>query len=190
MDKVRVSYTLLKLWQQGRIDDAIIYYFKMAKMTNKYMEEGIKWDKLVNESVTAHNALPIEFGGDKLQSPTAQVKWVAEYNEQFDLVGVADVIDGKTLYEIKTGSSKDSADYSIDFQIGMYLVLARLKEVEIEKAMILHYDQNAKTLDKTLIWNSKEERARANNYIDSIAPDIYEYFKQNKLFGKEVQSGQ
>lgn len=185
-EKLRLSYTLLKLWQQNRVDDAIIYYFKLGKITNKYMEEGLKWDKLVNDSVEGHRKLPTAFGGGMLSNPKSQLKLVAQYNTYYDLVGVIDILDETILYEIKTGSSKDSADYSLDFQIGIYLLLTDLSKIEVEKAIILHYDQNRNTLDKTLIWNSIEERKRAKNYIDTLAPDIYEYFKANKLFGKEV----
>lgn len=185
--KLRLSYTLLNLWRAGRIDDAIIYYFKLGGMTNKYMEEGKKWDEYVNKHVMEKGYLPEEFGGDKLIKPRTQEKWEAEYGD-YEIVGVPDIVDETTLYEIKTGG-KDSGSYSIDFQVSMYLLLAELKKINIEKAYILHYDQVSNTKDRSLIWNSREEVDRAKNWIETIAPEIMAYFTDNDLFNKQLTQG-
>ena len=146
------------------------------------MEEGIKWDKKVNECVLHTKNLPVEFGATKLKDPKVQEKWEMDFMDRFSLVGVPDIVDSPTLYEIKTGNSKDSGDYANDFQVGMYLFLADKLGKKIDKAVILHYDQYKKELDKSLIWNTEYERKRAENFILSLAPDIYEYFDQNDIW--------
>ncbi len=150
------------------------------------MEDGKKWDRYVNDFVVTNKKLPPEFGSDELKNPKPQEKWEIDFMDRFSLVGVPDVVDHSTLYEIKTGNSKDSGDYANDFQIGMYLFIGELLDKKIKKAVILHYDQYRKELDKSLIWNTLYERKRAENYILSIAPDIYEYFLQNNLFNRGI----
>ena len=146
------------------------------------MDEGKKWDKKVNECVLHTKNLPVEFGATKLIDPKVQEKWEIDFMDRFSLVGVPDIVDSPTLYEIKTGNSKDSGDYCNDFQVGMYLLLADKLGKKIDKAVILHYDQYKKELDKSLIWNTEYERKRAENFILSISPDIYTYFDQNNLW--------
>jgi len=146
------------------------------------MEEGSRWDKKVNEAVLMNRQMPYEFGNIMLKDPKVQEKWEIDLDERFELVGVPDIVDEPILYEIKTGNSKDSGDYCNDFQIGMYLFLADKLGKKIDKAVILHYDQYKKELDKSLIWNTEYERKRAENFIMSLAPEILEYFDQNDLW--------
>lgn len=171
------------MWRQGRIEDCVNYYFKLKQLTNPYMEEGKKWDEKVNQSVLKTSQLPIEFGGEVLKLPKVQEKWEVDF-EGYRLVGIPDIVDGATLYEIKTGTSKDSGDYSMDFQIGMYLLLGELLGKNLQKALILHYNQFTKELDRTLIWNTPFERERAKNYILTLAPEISHFFETNNLFTK------
>jgi len=184
--KLRVSYSILKLWQQGRVDDMIVSYFKLGQMYSKAMDEGKQWDEYNNLYVSKHKQLAPEFGGDKLINPTPQVKWVTPYDETCDLVTVIDVLDAPTLYEVKTGVSKDSGDYCNDFQVAMYLLAAHMQGVDIERAYIIHYNQVTRQTDRSLIWNLSYERKRAKNYIDTLAPEVYNYFVQNDLFNKHV----
>lgn len=181
--KLRVSFSLLSMWRQGRVSDCVNYYFKLKQLTNPYMEIGKEWDEKVNTCVRETQQLPPEFGSDSLRVPKVQEKWEADF-EGYRLVGVPDVVDQDTLYEIKTGTGKDSSDYAMDFQVGMYLLLGELLGKGLKKALILHYNQRSKELDKTLIWDTPFERERARNFIQTLAPEIFSYFSENNLFAK------
>ena len=189
MNKLRVSFSILKLWQQGRIEDCVNSYFKLKQLTNPYMEEGKKWDTKVNEHVLKNSCLPQEFGGETLKLPKVQEKWEMDF-EGYTLVGVPDIVDEPTLLEIKTGGSKDSGDYAMDFQIGIYLLLGELLNKNLEKALILHYNQFTKELDRTLIWNTPFERERAKNYILTLSPEIMTFFTEKDLFSKYLLTSQ
>ena len=97
MKKLRCSYTLLSMWRSGRFQDAINYYLKIPTLKNKAMEDGIKYDKYVNEYVSLNAKLPIDFGGDTLLNPKCQVKVVKDLNSEIDVVGVFDVLTDDTL---------------------------------------------------------------------------------------------
>ena len=173
------------MWRQGRYEDAINYYFKLATITNKAMEDGKRWDAYVNEFAVANKQMPPEFGDTPLTSPRAQEKLFIEYNDQFDLVGVPDVLDDPVLYEIKTGSSKDSADYANDFQISLYFLLCDTHYPSVDRAYIKHYNQYSEVLDETLIWKTDRELARARNFIDSIGPDLILYWDKYNLWDRD-----
>ncbi len=182
MKKLRVSYTLLSLWRGGQHEKALQFYLKKLKLTSPAMEAGKKWDDYVCKYALENNKLPVEFGGDTLSNPKAQVKIEVPFNEICDVVGVFDVLTDDTLYEIKTGNAKDSSDYAMDFQVSMYLMLAP----NVEKAYIVHYDQYIKEHDRTLIWNSPEERERGKNFVESLSPEIYDYFLKEGVLDKGI----
>lgn len=178
--KLRVSFSLLSMWRRGQYQQAIDSYLHKKSFTSQAMEDGIMWDTHVTEYVDLYKKLPEEFGGDELISPQAQKKFTIPYNEECDLSILPDIIDQDTLWENKSGI-KDSADYASDFQIAMYFLGLGLAKVKIEKAIINHYNQHTNLLDRTLIWNTPQEIARGKNFIDSLYPEIYEYFKKQGI---------
>lgn len=179
-NKLRISFTLLSLWSQGKQEEALVYYFKLGSISSPAMLEGKKWDKYAEEFVKQNLFLPKEFGGIKLSNPKTQHKIELSYNEQFDLVGVFDILDEPVIYELKAGKAMDSGDYANGFQVGMYFLLA--KDFNIEKAEIIHYDTKTGDFDKSIVYNTKFQRNRTRNFIESIGGDIYSYFQQNNLF--------
>lgn len=181
MKKLRVSFTLLSLWRSGNIGALIDFYLKRPHETTPAMEEGKRWDEIVNVSVKEKKIIPAEFGGESLIDPKSQEKWEADYSEQFEIVGVPDIYDSPTIYEIKTGNSKDSGDYANDFQISMYFLLAELLNKPVDKAYIIHYNHITKRTDRSLVWNTEFERERARNFIDTLGSEIYVYFEQNGI---------
>ena len=176
--KLRVSYTLLSLWRGGQYEKAVQFYLKKLQITSKAMEEGKKWDKFVGDYSMKNMKLPDEFGGDDLINPQVQLKIEVPFNEMCDVVGIFDVLTDDTLYEIKTGNAKDSADYAQDFQVSMYLMLL---EEKVDKAYIVHYDQYRQEHDRSLVWNTEQERERGRNFVESLAPEIFSYFEKEGI---------
>lgn len=179
--KLRVSYTLLTLVRRGQWEQAVNFYLHRAPITSQAMEEGVMWDKKVTEWVDLYKKLPDEFGGDTLLNPLPQEKIVVPFNEMCDLVIVPDIIDSPILWENKTGI-KDSADYSSDFQIPMYFLGLDLAKINVDRAIINHYNQHTDTLDRTLVWKSPQEIERGRNFINTLVPEIFNYFQDNGIF--------
>jgi hypothetical protein len=150
------------------------------------MEEGIMWDKKVTEWVDLYKKLPDEFGGDTLIKPQPQEKVVVPYQD-WELVIVPDIIDSPILWENKTGI-KDSGEYASDFQIPMYFLGLDLAKVKVDRAIINHYNQATNELDRTLVWKSPQEIERGRNFINTLAPEIEEYFKDNGIFEMVLDS--
>ena len=183
--KLRASYSLLSAWRKGQIDNAINSYLHLPTITSQAMDEGTKWDLKVQEFVKANKQLPPEFLGLPLNNPLCQVEQKVNYNELCYLKGIFDIYDSPILYEIKTGSSKDSGDYTVDFQVSMYLLMCDMLKLPIDRAMIIHYDQHTGKTDSSLIWKSDQELKRARNFIDTLVPEIVTYFEENGIFERE-----
>ena len=58
-----------------------------------------------------------------------------------------------------------------------------LLEEKVDKAYIVHYDQYRQEHDRTLIWNTEQERERGRNFIESLAPEIFSYFEKEGILG-------
>lgn len=176
--KLRVSYTLLDLWRRGRIADCINYYQKIPNPTTPAMEYGKTFDDYINNYVIRFDTLPPELGGIELLHPKPQVKLEADLNDKWELVVVLDILEDRILHENKTGISKDSSDYANDYQVSIYLYMLKLKGIPVEKAYINHFNQWTKQYDRTLIWNSDREAERGKNFIETLAPEVENYFTQ------------
>ncbi len=183
--KLRTSYTLLNLWRRGQYTQAIEYYLRLRQITSQAIEEGTMYDQYATEWVDLYKKLPEEWGGDELISPQSQVKIEVSYNDMADLVAVLDILDEKVLWENKTGDSKDSADYATDFQIPIYFVACELKGIPVDYAIINHYNQmlpiSNSNPDRTKIWNTEKERERGKNFLNTLIPEIYQYFIDNAI---------
>lgn len=180
--KLRCSFSLLSMWRRGQFDMAVNSYLHRELPMNQAMSEGIMWDQHITEWVDLYKRLPDEFGGDELLKPKTQEKIIVPYNDMCDLVILPDILDGNMLWENKTGDSKDSADYAIDFQIAMYFLGCELSGRNIDMALINHYNQHTNELDRTLVWKTPQELERGRNFIETLAPEIHNYFSENGIF--------
>jgi hypothetical protein len=179
--RMRVSYTLLNLWSKGKTDEAIQAYFHIERdFIPKAMKMGKDIHQEIADFVNAEKKLPPFLPKLPLVNPQTEHRIVVKYNELFDLSGVIDLLDEPILYEFKTGVN-DSLVWSSEDQIPFYFLLAEIQEIEIEKGYLVHFNQYNRTCDFTQVWNGKQMRERARNLIDSIGPEIHDYFVREGL---------
>lgn len=183
--KLRASFSLLSAWRRGQYEQAINSYLHLGTPTSKAMDEGTALHLKAQENVEAHRKLPDEFLGIELTNPTCEFEANVPYDEICDLHGYFDVIDGNTLIELKTGSSSDSGDYVLDFQVAMYLLMCDMLKLPVDKAIIVHYNQHTGKTDSSIVWKSEQELQRAKNFINTLVPEIYQYFEDNGIFERE-----
>lgn len=177
---LRVSYTLLRLWHDQRLDEVLSYYTKRETITTDQMIIGQGWDYLVNEQVKKDSCLPKEFGGLKLNIPIVQKKLEAIL-EDIELVGVPDIIDTgdpMIIYEIKTGVTASNA-YISSKQIEMYALLAELVELPITQFRVIRYNPYNEKYDWAMRWNTKDVAMKAREYILEKAPEIKVFLESN-----------
>lgn len=180
MKKIRLSYSLLSLWERGDINGAIDTYFHIDRPSTEAMDNGKRVHKEIEEHIKVYNAFPDWFFNYPLKLPETEKEVVVSYNELFDIKGVFDCVDtvSGTLFEFKTGNS-DSLEWARTWQLPIYFLLAELNKMDIEKALLIRH--NGKQSDYCVVHNSQRLRDKARNIIDSIGPEIHDYFTKEGL---------
>lgn len=138
------------------------------------------WAKKNEEEVKAHKRFIKEFGAIALNNPKPEHKYEIPYNDLFLLVIQPDCVDESTLYENKTGKTSLSS-YLSSPQLALYYLGLSMINHSISVIKLIHYNQ----YDNLTTWGIKHPGEylllEGRNYIDSIAPEIYEHFKNLKI---------
>lgn len=180
MNKIRISFTLLSLWDRKEYDQVADYYSKKRTFTTDAMELGQAYDTLVNATVNKTGKLPPDFGGLQLNKPITQLKLEANLDDEIEIVGMPDVLDAPTLIEIKTGVT-NSMTYIKSMQIGMYALLCELNNIKIDKAIVIRHDQYQKKTDWSMRWITPELIKQTKVQIYSKEPEIREFLEGRGL---------
>ena len=180
--KIRLSWTLLNLWDRGDIDRAVQAYFHIGGSITPQMKEGKELHEKIAKYIDAHKAFPEWFFNYDLKSPETEKEVIVSYNKYFNLKGFFDCYDSatKTLFEFKTGKT-DSLTWARSGQVPLYFLLGELAGLEIERAILIRYNQYIKETDFCIIHNSKKLRDGARNLIDSVGIEIHSFFLDNNL---------
>lgn len=180
MTKLRLSFTLLTLWNNGRWTDAVKMYRHEPTEKSQAMIEGLamheKWEREINKS----KRLKLKGHSFNFTNPQCERKMVVGYNDRWDLSGTFDVLDGGTIYEFKSGKM-NSLEYVNGYQLPFYFLIAKRANIPVEKAILVHYNQHIDKYDTSMLWNSTKQIEKAENFIDSLAPEIETYFVKNHI---------
>lgn len=180
MKKLRLSYSLLSTWQKGRPDDCVKMYFHMEMPSNKAMNAGRDIHEDIRQHVATTGKFPDWLWSGVPQSPQPEKEIIVPYNEQFDLKVIIDCLDTQTGYEWKTGTS-DALTWARTAQIPLYMLACELAGIPVEKFYLVRWNQYEKKKDWSMLWNTPDKIETARNFVDSIAPEIHEYFSSNGL---------
>ena len=168
-------------------ENAIALYFKMPTYVSRQMKEGREWHQKWAEETRRTGRLPEVFGGRKLIKPQTELKIeipnLGKGYEWLQLVGVIDAIDDGVIYEYKTGVS-ESNSYVGSFQAGIYAILAASRGLEAKQCQIHHYNQYRNKSDMSIFWITPKMLAETDNWIKTIAGEMFQYFKDNDLWAR------
>jgi hypothetical protein len=194
---MRLSYSLLKAWKQGRREDCKDIYLHVDKPTNHHMDLGNEFDTFVTSYVALHKKLPDFLGAKAIENPLPKEKITVKYNDIFILSGEIDINDNnQTLYELKCSGAFDSADYLNDFQLHFYLLMMKLlghepKEIWLYRADAVKFKlwQNSGTVlpdffDTSKVYNSEQARQKAEAMIMKEGLELYEYFLEEGIINE------
>lgn len=173
-DRLRISYSLLSLWERGQTDLATALYLHQEMPTTKAMADGKIIHQKIEEHLLEHHQLPDFLGANlPLIAPQPEEKIVAPYNDRWDLSGIVDCLDNDFFLEFKTGTTP-AFYYAKKYQIPFYFLLLDLNKTPRKKAFLIKYNQHNQTSEVILFWKNKIAEVR--NYIDTLAPEIEEFF--------------
>ena len=181
MNKIRLSYSLISLWERGDIQGAIDTYFHSSKKGTQQMEDGRATHKEIAEYLEKFNCLPdyMNFSGH-FTIPKVEHAVTVPYNEIIDLKGVFDCLEEPNLYEWKTGVS-DSLEWARTWQLPLYFLICEIAKVDVKTAYLIRYNQYQKQSDMVVVHNSTKLRDKARNIVDSLGYEIWQYFSEQGL---------
>lgn len=183
--KLRLSYTILNLWQRGLRDKAIETIFKLEEEPSQAIFEGKAIDELLNEKIIKEKKLPSFFSDLPLKNPIPQLKLETDYG-MFTIVGVLDCYDEGTIYEFKTGKIPSNV-YAQGNQIAVYTFLATRNLYPVERIYVFRYDQSSDKSDATMVWFSQSLIERAEEFIIRNGNELYRYLEENNLLDSAIE---
>lgn len=126
-NKLRISYSLLNLWEHGRREDAMKLYLHVEdKEPTEAMKRGMMFDRMVKEIVMKESRLPDELGVIPLTGDVIANQKIITPFADFDLSAELDIRAGNDIIEIKCSEIMDSSDYANTLQVPFYLFTAEL----------------------------------------------------------------
>jgi len=173
----RASYSTLRLWEQGRWQQAINAYFKLQPYTNKYIEYGIKKHKEWADEIEKTGNFPKIFGTKKLKDPKVEIKLEKQLSDWLELVGVIDLYDDEIIYDWKTGQTSSST-YANGFQPKVYQILFP----KAKRAELHHYNQYNKKVDMSILHLTDKTLEDGINWVVTIGSEMFSYFNENQLY--------
>lgn len=174
--KLRVSYTLLELWRQGKVDEAVASYLSLETKTSLSIEKGKEEHKRLEKEIKSGERKL--FDRFELKKPESELKIVIPYNDFADLVGVLDIYDNPILYEIKTGKTS-SSEYLSSYQLSIYSLLLKKTGRDLEKIIVINKNDNEINYSIKYYYPLMLEEAK--DFIDSYVFEIYKFFKEKNI---------
>jgi hypothetical protein len=144
------------------------------------MVEGRKIHEEIADYIQTYNSFPDYLIDKELKLPMTEKEIVVRYNDVFDFKCIIDCLDTPFMYEFKTGVS-DSLEWARTKQIPLYLMALDMAKIKVESAYLIHYNQHTKESDYTIIHNNKTIRDEGRNVLDSVGPEILEFFTKEGL---------
>ena len=178
--RLRLSYSLLSQWASGNIDEAVALYLHKPMPSSQAMDDGKKYHEAWEASIKETKQVTIGKTQIKFADPRSELPVIVSYNDRWDIKAVFDCLDEPILYEFKTGKT-DIMTYARSYQLPLYFLVAQLAGIEIVQARLIRHNQHNGETELMVIWNDEQMVEKARNYIDTLGPEIYDYFVKNGI---------
>lgn len=145
------------------------------------MDEGRRIHDEIETFIEYNQKLPDYLSFDfPLVKPQPEAKIVTHYNDRWDLSGVIDNLCQDCFMEFKTGSTP-ATSYTRRRQIPFYFLLLELDDNPKDKAFLVKYNQHEPSNEIILVWKTQSALDDVRNYIDTLAPEIEDFFRQKSI---------
>lgn len=180
MITIKLSYSILRAWEQYQYEQAVAYYLGKPVPATPAMELGKAYDELWTKHIIANNTLPDELGGGRLLNPQPQTKYqkLLPLNDEYQILfrGVPDCPDEHTIYEFKCGMT-EATQYLDGWQADAYKLL--YPHANIAKYLCYNPYFNKHTVGIKFLGRASGEYAL--NKIYSLGTELIDYLIVNKL---------
>lgn len=176
---IKLSYSILHAWEQGRYEEAVAQYLGKPLPATPAMELGkLKhaiWERYVNEN----KCLPPELGGGVLHDPITERKYekTLELGEYTLLIrGVIDLEHDNVLVDYKCGVGTPST-YLSGWQLDLYKWL----HPSAKLGKYICFNPYADTYSVGAKFLGDKEAENAVEHLITYGSDMITYLKANRL---------
>lgn len=181
MKTLKLSYSIISNWKQGRYEEAIGQYLGKPLPATDAMELGKLYDEKWNQYIDKHGKLPEELGGGKLDQPKTQQKYQAiiPFSDDYQILlrGVIDINEPNCITDNKCGRT-EAISYVDQMQLDYYSIF----NPEAKIGRYLCFNPYNKSLTVGIKYLSDRNREEALEDITTFGGEILNYLIANKLF--------
>lgn len=181
MKTLKLSYSIISNWKQGRYEEAIGQYLGKPLPATDVMELGKLYDQRWNEHIEKFGKLPDELGGEDLVDPKVQKKYqvIIPFTDEYQILlrGVLDIEEPHRITDNKCGRT-EAISYVDHTQLDYYSIF----KPEISEGLYRCYNPYMESLTVGVKYFNQETREAAIEEIITFGGEILEYLLANKLF--------
>lgn len=181
MKTLKLSYSIISNWKQGRYEEAIGQYLGKPLPATDVMELGKLYDQRWNEHIEKFGKLPDELGGEDLVDPKVQKKYqvIIPFTDEYQILlrGVLDIEEPHRITDNKCGRT-EAISYVDYTQLDYYSIF----KPDISEGLYRCYNPYMESLTVGVKYFSQETREAAIEEIITFGGEILEYLLANKLF--------
>lgn len=181
MITVKLSYSILHAWEQGRYEEAVGMYLGKDLPATPEMELGRLKHQLWERYIRKNNALPPELGGNPLVNPQPEVKkqLIIPFSDKIQILlrGIPDCPDDTGIcYEFKCGM-REAVSYVDEMQLPFYKLLVPTIHTGIYKC----YNPYTGRHTTGVVFLDEAARDRALEYIITYGGELIDYLQAQRL---------
>lgn len=180
---VKLSYSILSAWSEGRYEEAVGQYLGKPFPTTPQMELGRVMDEIWTNHILKERTLPQEFGGEPLVNSIVQQKYekIIPMGERYQILlrGRPDIIDGEheeICRDTKCGKTKPT-DYVEKMQFPFYKLLKPSLRVGIYHC----YNPYTRESSVGVQYLSDADAMKALEHIVTFGGEMISYLESNRL---------
>lgn len=189
MKTVKLSFSILSQWSQGRFEDAVASYLGKPLPPTPAMELGKLKHEIWANYITENKKLPPELGAKELVNPIVEQKWqkIIPFSDKYQILlrGVIDLEDENVITDHKCGLGTPSA-YLNSLQLDYYKLL---RPNATTGQYICHnpYKCGASCKEEHNCFQigvkflNKENANNALEHIITFGGELIQYLEANKL---------
>ena len=180
MKTVKLSYSILNAWKQGKYEDAVAMYLGKPIPSTPYMELGKLKHKQWEEYTLKTGKMHPELGEVELKKPIVEQKYqkVIPFSDEYQILmrGILDLEDGNTITDYKCGRSTPSS-YIDGWQLDLY----RLFRPHADLGVYRCFNPYTETVSVGVKFLSDHNSEVALEHIITYGGEMIDYLVSNRL---------
>lgn len=177
--KLRLSYSLLSVWQTGDYEQCALMYQHKTK-PNVAQQGGLDMHDKWQSEIQRNKRLVVKDRVFRFKYPLCEHEIVQDFSELSIVKGRIDCVDTGVVWEFKSGGTS-SLEYAQKDQLPFYFMLLKMGGNPPQYGKVVHYNQQSDEVDVSKVYYSEDLVEQAVNLCQTFEHDIYKFFSENNI---------